>query len=391
MSIHKNIILNSAFTVLFLELFLMGSGRSLQFGPVTLRMIFFMIAISLSIFVIFKTYQVNKTVFLFASYFSLLLFYSSLTGLINGAPIQQILSDVKPLTFFFMILPFSLFLNNKKSIALIVKLIKYSALTMAIIYITWYVVMYLGLLDFQTMYALLSNESNEIMFRGTNHIEPGLFYKSFVYMCIGFIFFVHDKHKGSKFIAIFLLLAIVLTFTRGFIVALVLAFIFKNIIDIKEKRSFIFLVTMLIFLSLAIPYYIVNVGAKAESDSLRILQIIQVFDNIDLVSLFIGHGFGIGVPIRPDHMEISYLEIFHKQGLIGLFFWISILFFITMKYIKIEQKTPYVISFFVGAIFVFMQSLTNPFINNPIGISMILISLISLNYIEKNQYSMVIK
>jgi len=51
----------------------------------------------------------------------------------------------------------------------------------------------------------------------------------------------------------------------------------------------------------------------------------------------------------------------------------------------IKYKNHIVKSFFIGSIFVFMQSLTNPFINNPIGLSMVLISLISLKYIQKNE------
>jgi len=390
-NISRKVNLNNIFIVkiffifIFLELFLMGSGRSLEFASITLRMMFYAIAIFFSIIVYLRLLEIDKNIGLFFFVFIFLTFFSMLVGLLNGADSTLILKDIKPLLYFIMILPFSLFINGIDSIKLIAKLIKYSSLIMALIYMIWFILMFLGYLDFTTMYTLLSSDTNEIMFRGTNYTEPGLFYKGFVYMCIGFIFFIYDKSKKSNLLAIFLLIAILLTFTRGFVLALILVFIIKSIIDIKEKKSFNFLIIISILLAIVIPLYIVFIGSKGESDQIRIIQIMQVLDNVNIVSLFVGHGFGIGVPIRPNGMEISYLEIFHKQGLLGLMFWLLILIYTILSYIRIEEKTPLVKSLLGGSLFIFMQSLTNPFMNNPIGMSMILISLLSLHYIYIKQ------
>ena len=384
-NINNNFFIKIFFIILFLELFLMGSGRSLEFGSLTMRMLLYGIALIYSMVVYLHYYKIHRSIWELLIFFTFVTSFSSLIGILNGADISLIFMDIKPLLYFLMILPFALVINSMESIKLISKLIKYSAIIMAVVYLLWFALMLLGYLDFGAMYVLLSSETNEIMFRGSDMTNPGLFYKGFVYMCIGFIFFINYNDKKNNLIAILLLFAIFLTFTRGFIVALALAFLIQNIIDIKQKKSFTFVIIFSILLAIAIPAYMLLIGSKGESDQIRITQIMQVLDNINIVSLFIGHGFGIGIPIRPNGMEISYLEIFHKQGLLGLILWFSILFHTVFSYIKIKVKTPLVKSLLGGSLFIFMQSLTNPFINNPIGMSMILISLLSLQYIYINQ------
>ena len=91
-------------------------------------------------------------------------------------------------------------------------------------------------------------------------------------------------------------------------------------------------------------------GDKNWSDIIRRRQIQQVFERISIPSFLIGHGFGIGVPVRKIHMEIAYLEIFHKQGLIGLVFWL-ILFFVIWHHYRmavLNQQGATALPFFMG-------------------------------------------
>jgi O-antigen ligase len=84
-------------------------------------------------------------------------------------------------------------------------------------------------------------------------------------------------------------------------------------------------------------------------------------------------------------MEISYLEIFHKQGILGLSIWAWLFaslwkrFYIRIgrdfKLINYKDET---FAFFISAAFMFAISLTNPFINSPMGLGMLAIALICL-------------
>ncbi|MCZ6520041.1 MAG: hypothetical protein O6848_00915, partial [Bacteroidetes bacterium] len=126
-------------------------------------------------------------------------------------------------------------------------------------------------------------------------------------------------------------------------------------------------------------------GDKNWSDIIRRRQIQQVIERISIPSFFIGHGFGMGIPVRKIHMEIAYLEIFHKQGLFGLVFWL-ILFFVIIHHYRqavLNQQGAAALPFFMGALFIFIQSVTNQYINNPIGLTMVLVALAVLKVLSK--------
>ena len=121
----------------------------------------------------------------------------------------------------------------------------------------------------------------------------------------------------------------------------------------------------------------IDLGDKETSDDIRITQIVEVFERIDPITILIGHGFGNGVPVRPVHMEIGYLELFHKQGLLGICLWAIFIILLYNKYVRIDGFKPIKQAFFISCLFVLMVSITNPFFNNPIGISLFVLTWIS--------------
>jgi len=123
---------------------------------------------------------------------------------------------------------------------------------------------------------------------------------------------------------------------------------------------------------------------KQESDSVRITTASQVMDRITPLTVILGNGFGVGVEERPVHMENSYLEIFHKQGVLGLLWWGSMFFFLIVRYRKARRVNhEYAQPLFLSSCFVAFESLTNPFINNPIGIFIWLIALVGLDVLSR--------
>jgi len=380
--ISRNLLIKLLFVFSLLELFLLGSGRLLEIGSLTVRMILFMIMLLLSIAVVLYTQRIEKNIVFLLLSFLVLVSISTLNGLVNIADMSMVLEDLKPLFFIFMLLPFSLFIKTEKDIDLIVKLIKFSSLLMSVLYLVFLVIMYFGLLDFTKVYLFLSGKAGEFFFRGDSNDNASFFYKGFLYLNIGFIFYIFSKNKYNKFFAFILLIAILLTFTRGFLLALFASFSFFYMLDLKNKKSFLLLIFIFFIGILLAPQIIEFLGDRSKSDSIRFIQIEQVFESITPLSFFIGHGFGIGVPIREMHMEIAYLEIFHKQGILGLLFWLSILSLIVAIYKKINSKNYVVKAFLVSTFFVYVQSATNPFLNNPIGMTVVLLSLSVLSRVR---------
>ena len=168
----------------------------------------------------------------------------------------------------------------------------------------------------------------------------------------------------------------ILTGTRGFILmfGLLYALFYGIPLLLKFNIKALILAAILVFGSV---YFFRNmeIGNKDISDSVRVAQVEQVLYRINPISLFIGHGFGKGVPVREVHMEIGYLEFFHKQGIVGLALWATFFLVLYNGYAKANNYKAIRKSFLLGISFVALLSFTNPFFNNPIGISLFMISL----------------
>ncbi|KLE04690.1 hypothetical protein AF78_07735 [Aliarcobacter butzleri L353] len=380
--------IKSFFIILLLEISLLGSGQFLSINGISLRMLLYSIAISISMILLINGKRIYKEVFNFLLIYTTMIIFSSMMGSLNGASSSQILENIKPLIFAFMILPFSLFITNFERVYLVSNLIKLSGLFMSISFVLLLIFLYLGYIDFNAMYTKLSSDANDFMI--TNGEIPRIFYKGFLYLNIAFIFYVYSNDKYKVLILILLFISILLTFTRGYLLALILAFIFISIIEFKQKKSFYILLTIFIGIAILLPFYVNIIGERDSSDSMRILQIKEVFDSITISSFFIGHGYGIGVPTRPNGMEITFLEIFHKQGILGLFLWIGFLVYMIYNYLNIKNLAYKKIfkPFLVSTFFVYFQSLTNPYLNNPIGMNMVLLTfsvLILIMHLESRE------
>lgn len=377
-------LLKILFILTLLELFLGGGGRVFEIGAATLRMILFFFNMLIIGVLYFSRKRIPKyVVVLTFSALVILLFYSFL-GWINGAEFTLIAEDVKPLSYFFSILFFSYYIDSNERVQLVVSLIKGSSLVMAITYILIQVLFIFGKIDFFSFYEYANTQisPSDFIFRGTGGL---FFYKGFLYMIVGLIFWIHSSNSKRKGLAILIIIsAMILTGTRGFILmfGLLYALFYGVPLLLKMNLKIIILAS---FLILGSVYFFGNfeLGDKNLSDSIRVQQLVQVAEMINPLSFFIGHGFGVGVPIRPVHMEIGYLETFHKQGILGLMLWGLFLLLLYNAYVKRKNFTEIRKSFFLGVLFVIMLSTTNPFFNNPIGISMFMIALASLKVLNR--------
>jgi hypothetical protein len=362
------------FIPIFFELVIGGGGRYFEIGPVTVRMIFFGIAITLTLLYFSFIKKINKGIFLVILFFILSVSVGFIVGYFNNATIERILQDIKPLSYFFMLLFFSLIIKDMNDIILIGKIIKVGSLIMAIIYIVIIFMLFTGKINFQAFW-LQQSRFGEIFFRN----DLAIFYKGFLYLCIGFFFIILTESRFKIISLLLLFSAIVLSLTRGFILFTVLItcyyifFINKNV-----KIKFLVFILVVATFIYALPIFFKILGSKSESDSIRFIQINQVISSVTPVSLIVGHGFGIGVPIRPIGMELSFLEIFHKQGVLGVLFWLVMFFYIFLMYanININEYKKIGLPFLLSVIFVILQSGTNPYMNNPIGLSIILITIV---------------
>lgn len=351
---------------------MLGGGRFVEIGSLTLRMVLFGAAQIFTIAILFKRKIDSQTLTLFF-FFAVSLLTSALIGISNGAELGLVFEDVKPLSYFMMIFFFSILINSHHRVILVANTVKVCSAILMVTYLAILAGLFLKFIDFNTFYERM-NATGEVFFRP----DVGFFYKGFLYLCVGFLFFLFSAKKSHKLLAALLLLSIILTFTRGFLLAtgltLVIYIFFFAKRNLKILAYIVLLASLVVLLA---PWFVGQLGDKSVSNVTRVITYEQVKEKMSPFSVFLGHGFGNGVEERSVHMEASYLEIFHKQGLIGLSFWLLILALILWSFSKIRNKENKHIAlpFVLSIILIYIQTVTNPFLNNPIGMSMVLITL----------------
>lgn len=372
-------IITTLMIIILMEGVLGGGGRLFDFGLLSIRMYLFLIAVFFGIYALISKGNVDRNFACLIVVYSGALVYFSIIGLLNGARTSFILKDIKPLLGFYYLLFFYFTIRTKEDVLVAVKTIKVGSLLLALIYLTILIAINTNIIPFMKFYKWVE-PTEEFFFRG----NFAFFYKGFIYLGVGVFFYAFDK---SKIILWIIIAALLLTFTRGFLLSIVLVYLFHLIFIRKKMGKLLVLIAIIVCAGSAVWKMVSqsNVLNRDKSDADRITQINEVIDDITLLSAVSGHGFGVGVPSRPERMEITYLEIFHKQGIIGLLFWFGLLFYSWSLFVI--RKNDLSIPFMLSIIFIYVQSTSNPFLMNPIGLIMITLSLVSLNILKKEDTS----
>jgi hypothetical protein len=344
-----------------------GGGRMAGFAPVSIRGI--LAALCLMATVLHFAgggVRVPANVLALFTAFAWALVAGALTGLLKGNDVAQVAADVGQLSYF-LIFPFvfSYFQTMRNARTVTERCVVYSALVLSIGYL---IALYLifGQGRFEQLYGLFSS-GDDFFFRE----DQTFFYKSFLYLGIAAFFLVERMNPVRLVVLLVIAVAIYMTHTRGLYLSIVL-------VAVTVYASFRHKVA--IFLVLLVVGVILNAGqvmelaAKPESDIVRILDLQYIRQHTDVWSLMFGHGFGAMINDR-GRIEIAWAEIFFKQGLIGLTFWLYWLAQVVNMYYAIDQQRrkslrPY----FSTILFVMVISFTNPFMNNSIGLVAMLVA-----------------
>lgn len=363
------------------ELVLCGSGQVAKIGGgLTLRMLNYLCMFGFYLlFVVYGHFKMNRLDWRIFGFYLLTFFFATSWCLINGNTLN-LAEDLKPLSYFLVFPFFIITISSYDIIRKISSIIQYGALIMSIVYLVYLAIIKIfNLIDFVAFYGSMSEQS-DIMFR-----ENGgeLFYKGFLFLPIGLLFWFKEKKIVPVCI---ILLAIYFTLTRGFYIIAMLG-IACYVISISKKN----LPTLLFWgiCGMAAIFVVVASGlfemgeARSDGDLIRIVTFEQVMDRVTPLSTLIGHGFGDGVPIRTIHMENAFLEIFHKQGILGLSFWMFLLYGIHFYSKRAIIHRDISRLYWIGTLMVYVQSLFNPFLTNPIGMSFVIIGYACCRYLSQ--------
>jgi hypothetical protein len=234
-------------TLLFVELFIGGGGRLIDFGVLSIRQVLFITLIFTFIFRVFKAKSFfDKDVNTFIrltpltiGIYSLILWFmvSAVVGFINGHSLSIIVMDFFRVSYFAAYFPLAYYISKERfSLKKIITLIKYSALTVAIFTI---LITLLGktifVNNFDTYYRFLNTiMNNDLFFRPSNSV----FYKSHFYAFVGLVLSLNAL-LSKKYSKIDILNVVLCSFsliwseTRGFLLAFMISVLMIIALDTK--------------------------------------------------------------------------------------------------------------------------------------------------------------
>lgn len=425
-------------TIFFIEIFVGGGGRLVDFGVLSIRQVLFLLLIlTLGFRIIKEKAYLDKEVNTFIRLNPVTIgvyvligwfFISAVIGYRNGHALSVIVTDLFRVSFVAIYFPLAYYISEKRfSKKKIISLLKYSALVVAIFTI---VVSLLGKTIFSGNFVPFYNFMNTIMnddlfFRPSNSV----FYKSHFFVLIGLILSLNSvltKNYSKIDIAniLFCSISVLWSETRGFLLAFIVSILVIILLDMKIKtdpvkgfkqklqlllhsKQFLKKAVILVLVIISVPFSYQHMTLQrfeqAEStyfpeqsnledikqpevDDVSVntrLEFIVDSKNILLsnpMNLIIGTGYGTEIAGRTSGIEMSFLDILVEQGFIGLGSWLFLCILVIYNYYLAYQRGAKLTTFEISLIsaFIGMLLLTNinPFINNPIGISFFIVLLI---------------
>jgi hypothetical protein len=422
-------------TILFVELFVGGGGRLIDFGFLSIRQVLFLLLMVTFVYRIVKEKAYfNKNVNTLIRFnpvtigvYTLIAWFvvSAAIGFINGHPVSIIFMDFFRVSYVVLYFPLAYYISNERfTLSRIITLLKYSALAVAIFTI---IVDLLGktvfAADFYPFYVFMNTIMNDdLFFRPSNSV----FYKSHFFVLIGLILSLNqllNKNYRKLDIAIVILssISILWSETRGFLLAFMLSVLMIIILDVKviidpikglsskmkklvQSQQFLKKLVMCIVVLVSVPFmykYMTlerfevatvqhspnspEVEEQPEVNDVSVnarMEFIVASKDILIqpTNLIFGIGFGSEVAGRTDGLEMSFLDILVEQGIIGLAIWCFLFLTIYLNYYSAYKKGQKLSTIDISLLSAFMGVLLltniNPYINNPIGISFLLIMLV---------------
>ncbi|MDQ0231432.1 hypothetical protein [Metabacillus malikii] len=272
-------------TIFFIEVFVGGGGRLIDFGILSIRQVIFLILLvtycirvlkmkafldkEVNTFIRFNPLTIG--VYLLIGWFGV----SAVIGLINNHPISIIVMDFFRVSYFLVYFPLAYYISKDKfSINRILGILKYSAFAVALFTIA---VSLLGKTVFSANFSVFYDFMNTIMnddlfFRPSNSV----FYKSHLFVVIGLVLSLNavlsKKHSWIDIAnLVFCSFSAILSETRGFLLAFMISILMIIIIDTKiiidpvkgfiEKcqtlfrtKQFLKKMVILVFVFISVPF-----------------------------------------------------------------------------------------------------------------------------------------
>lgn len=381
--------IETIFIFMLSEIVLGGGGRTFSIGAVSLRMLLFAVGVIASLFAMLRSTQPRNglgTAGLLLWAFVASLLPGLLVDANNGTPLQTIGPAIQPLLFWLLAPFFALALQERRMVVKSANIIIYGGCAVAVITSLLMVGLSTGFVDFATLY-IWSDRTEELYFRGTENF----FYKGHFFVSVSLIFCLVLRPRWWRTLSLLLLLSLVLSLTRSLFlatgVALVLSFV-------SQKRQFAFILSACAGAVVFFFYGQVVLDSlfdptRAESYQTRSRDFAYFLAAFDYNTLILGEGTGALLGGRAQ-IENSYLWVVWRFGIAGLAYTLLPLFLCLYYFRKMPSESEdrgIASAFFFGAVMLYIVTAINPFINNSIGITYLLVAVFSLRRMSGHAYA----
>ncbi|MGY8709153.1 hypothetical protein RAD16_25710 [Bradyrhizobium sp. 18BD] len=328
----------------------------------------------------------------------------------DASPAAAVMLELKPLLYFPMLLFFVVAIRSRIDVTTVVSILVASGVLLAACYLLLLLSASLGLVSYAGIHDALF-VSDEFIFRQTvdKHAPfVGFFYKGMFYVCIAAVLLSLDPFKMTKIAGAIAAAAVALTLTRSLTFALA-ACLVVGFVMTRDRRALQLAGQLAVLIAVMLFAHQADTNLRAEferssvehprnkppagesivknferpTDSYRSGDIRFVADRLDFRTLLIGRGFGAKIDQR-SRIELNYLEVFYKQGLLGLATWFILFGAICWLYRRIPAcNKTLALALLLASLFVFVSTAATTFLTGSIGMGMAFIAISSLSVLSR--------
>ena len=388
--------------IIVLEVSLGGGGRLFDTGPFTLRMVLFGLGLLYSVAIFLSREKIPREFVFLSGLFVALSCFSLLISSLNNQPFSAALRDFKPLAYFLLLPFFASTIRSVHDVITVSRVLRLSALVLAVLYLIVLAIWKSGLVTTVQMYEWLNpahSAQAEFLFRG----DTTFFFKAVLYVGVGVFFFVSEKNLSGKSAVLLLLLAIALTMTRGMWLSVFMVLAAWAFFCTGDRRKGLALAAGLLLVGvMGIVGINETLPSVAQSNAIRMNDLKMLADTLPSMAqsnairenepktqwywqtVLFGRGLGASVLGR-ETIEITYANVLFKQGMLGIVFWLLPAAYLIWRVRNIihPRLRALAMPYFMAAAFVYVVSLTNPFLTNPIGMAVVMIAMVAVRVIER--------
>jgi hypothetical protein len=378
--------MRALFAVSLLELFMGGGGRLTAVGPVSLRMVLFAACLCATLVAVLfprrRSDGVQLAMFLVLLY--LLVHVGGLiVGAINGAPASEMVIEFQQSLYWLAAPFFALMLQSERDVQRSARLVQIAGATLSAIYVAILMGLLAGIIHLGLLRAIV-DPSGEIRFKSGEFF----IYKGFLYLGISIVFFVAMRSKYWLGLVTLIALALALTFTRGLVISTSVAVLLMLFFQGRWRAAIpaLVLVASAAFLVwIYLPSTDTKIGGNYDvSTNQRLEDMTYMVDHVRASTLLVGEGLGSMINNRFG-IENTFLWELWNLGAPGLLFWLLPLVLSIYYYSKISNRRSNGLAnaYLFGTILVYVQTTANPYLNNPIGLSFVMLAMFSLRILSR--------